>query len=246
MQIAGALEDQQTIPVIAGQLPLIQEIQTDEWWTDVTYPMLDEVRNKLRALVPLIERAMRHVVYTDITDDIGESTDIQLPGTGGAIGSTEFRQFRKKAEHFLKKHLGEASVAKVRSGEPLTDGDLADLQRILVSAGIGGDETFAEASRQAGSFGLFIRSLVGLDRVAAKGAFADFLDDKRYSRNQIHFVNLIIDELTTRGVVEARRVYESPYDGVAPEGPEVMFVEEDLDRLFTTLRELLENAGTTS
>jgi type I restriction enzyme R subunit len=57
---------------------------------------------------------------------------------------------------------------------------------------------------------LFIHSLVGLDRVAAKAAFADFLVDKRYSRNQIHFLNLIIDELTTRGVVEARRVYESP------------------------------------
>ncbi|MGI9015550.1 MAG: type I restriction-modification enzyme R subunit C-terminal domain-containing protein [Euzebya sp.] len=92
------------------------------------------------------------------------------------------------------------------------------------------DPPTSSTVRQAGSFGLFIRSLVGLDRVAAKAAFADFLDDKRYSRNQIHFVNLIIDELTARGVLEARRVYESPYDGVAPEGPEVIFVEGDLDR----------------
>jgi hypothetical protein len=35
-----------------------------------------------------------------------------------------------------------------------------------------------------------------------------------------HLVNLIIGGLTDRGVVEARRVYESPYDGIAPEGPE--------------------------
>ena len=32
----------------------------------------------------------------------------------------EFAQFRKKAEHFLKEHLAESAVAKVRSGEPLT------------------------------------------------------------------------------------------------------------------------------
>ena len=66
-------------------------------------------------------------------------------------------------------------------------------------------------------------------------AFADFLDDKRYSKNQIQFVNLIIDELTDRGVVEAKRVYASPYDGVAPEGPEAIFVEADLDTIFATI-----------
>ena len=126
----------------------------------------------------------------------------------------------------------------MRSGEPLTAADIADLQRILVAAGIGNDDTFAEASEKAGSFGLFIRSLVGLDRAAAKAAFADFLDDKRYSKNQIQFVNLIIDELTDRGVVEARRVYESPYDGVAPDGPEAIFVAADLDRIFATIDRL--------
>lgn len=109
---------------------------------------------------------------------------------------------------------------------------------ILVAAGIGGDETFAEASKKAGSFGLFIRSLVGLDRAAAKAAFADFLDDKRYSKNQIQFVTLIIDELTERGVVEPARVYESPYDAVAPEGPEAIFVDADLDRIFDAINRL--------
>jgi type I restriction enzyme R subunit len=236
--IAAALEDQQTIPVIAAQLELIQDIQADEWWVDVSYPMLEEVRKKLRLLVPLIERSKKGVIYSDFSDEIGPGSEIELPGTGGAVGSSEFLQFRKKAEHFLKQHLGEAAVAKVRSGDPLTAADIADLQRILVAAGIGNDDTFAEASAKAGSFGLFIRSLVGLDRGAAKAAFAEFLDDKRYSKNQIEFVNLIINELTDRGTVDARRVYETPYDGVAPEGPEAIFVEADLDRIFATMNRL--------
>ena len=81
--------------------------------------------------------------------------------------------------------------------------------------------------------------MVGLDRAAAKAAFAEFLDDKRYSRNQIEFVNLIIDELSSTGVIEARRVYESPYDGLAPEGPEAIFVEADLERLFATIDQIM-------
>lgn len=49
-----------------------------------------------------------------------------------------------------------------------------------------------------------------------KEAFAEFLDDKRHTRAQIEFVNLVVGELTHRGVVEPHRVYEGPYIGLAP------------------------------
>lgn len=240
IDIAGALEDQRTIPVIAEQLELIQDIQADEWWINASYPMLEDVRKKLRMLVPLIERSKKGIVYSDIVDEIGDGVEIELPGTGGAVASNEFKQFRKKAEHFLKQNLAEAAVAKVRSGEPITETDIADLQRILVAAGVGDDETFEVASERAGNFGLFIRSLVGLDQGAAKARFAEFLDDKRYSKNQIEFVNLIINELVERGVVSAKRVYEPPYVGLAPEGPEAMFAANDLDRIFEILDQFSE------
>ena len=244
IQIAGLLEDQQTIPAIAAELELLQAMQHDEWWVDVTYSMLEQVRRRLRLLVPLIERTKKSIVYTNFNDQLGDGTEVELPGIGGSVASAEFAQFRKKAEHFLKEHLAEAAVAKVRSGEPLTAADIDELQRILVAAGIGNDDTFEQASRNAGSFGLFIRSLVGLDRAAAKAAFAEFLDDKRYSKNQIKFVTLIIDELTEHGVVDAARVYESPYDSVAPTGPEALFPGADLDRLFATISALTKAAAT--
>jgi type I restriction enzyme R subunit len=243
MQIAGALEDQQTIPVIAEQLELIQDIQQDEWWVNVSYPMLETVRRKLRLLVQLIERSKKAIVYSNFKDALGPATAVELPGTGGELASAEFLQFQKKAAYFLKQHLAEEPVAKVRSGEPLTQADLDELQRILVAAGIGNDESFAMASERMKSPKLPARSLVGFDRAAAKAAFAEFLDDKRYSKNQIQFVTLIIDELTERGVVEAARVYEAPYDGIAPEGPEAIFVEADLDRIFELLTEFAASAG---
>jgi len=243
MKVAAALEEQQAIPAIAQQLELIQDIQHDEWWVGVTYPMLEQVRKNLRLLVPLIERTKKNIIYTSFVDEQGVGVEIDLPGIGGAAESTEFAQFRKKAEYFLKENLAEKTVAKVRSGEPLTEADIAELQRILIAAGIGDDSTFEQASKKAGSFGRFIRGLVGLDRAAAKAAFADFLDDKRHSKNQIQFINLIIDELTERGVVEISRVYEPPYIALAPAGPETIFVEDDLDRIIKTLQDLVNAAA---
>jgi type I restriction enzyme R subunit len=60
------------------------------------------------------------------------------------------------------------------------------------------------------SLGLFVRSLVGLDRHAAKEALARFLADKSLAASQIAFVNLIVDHLTQHGVMEAGQLYESP------------------------------------
>ena len=259
IRVASALADLGTaIPVVAQQQELIADIQTDEWWADVTYPMLEDARKRLRDLVQLIVHTNKNVLYSDFADEFGGARVIKLPGTGepggdgdagddddagGGGAGDEFAQFRKKTQHFLKENLAEDVVAKVRSGEPLTLVDMSALQRVLVAAGIGDTDTFAEASKRAGSFGLFIRSLVGLDRAAAKRAFAKFLDNKRYSTNQIRFVDMVIDYLTEHGTVEERRVYESPFISVAPQGPDAIFVSDDVDEFFEIVKHLRNTAA---
>ena len=243
IRLASALEERGTaIPVVAAQMDLILDIQTDEWWVDISYSMLEEARKRLRSLVHLIERIHKTPLYSDFTDTLGDSTEIEIPGTGGAVGSSDFAQFRKKAQRFLADNLADQIVAKVRSGEPLTAADMGELQRVLVAAGIGDTNTFAQASERAGSFGLFVRSLVGLDRAAAKQAFNRFLNDKRYSSNQIDFVNLVIGYLTEHGTIEPGRIYDSPFTSVAPEGPETIFIEADLDDFFEIVRQLHDAA----
>ena len=62
-------------PIDAGavrdQMRLIEEVQADEWWQDVTIPMLEIVRRRLRDLVKLIEKAGRKPIYTDFEDELG-------------------------------------------------------------------------------------------------------------------------------------------------------------------------------
>jgi hypothetical protein len=87
-------------------------------------------------------------------------------------------------------------------------------------SGIGNEELLKQAAQEAQGLGLFIRGLVGLDMGAAKEAFADFLAARRLQSNQIEFVNMIIESLAERGVVEAARLYESPFTDLAPSGPE--------------------------
>jgi type I restriction enzyme, R subunit len=234
-EIAGLLEGYPSIPAVAKELSLIAEIQADEWWADVTIPMVEHVRRRLRLLVQFIERQARKIVYTDFEDQIGEEADVEFREL---VAVDDFERFRRKARMFLAEHHAKAAIAKIRRNELITADDVAELQRILVEAGIGSAAHLERARTEAGSVGLFIRRLVGLDRTAAKDALADFLDDKRYTANQIEFVSLVIDDLTENGVVEARRFYESPYVDISPHGPDAIFESADVDRLLEVVAEV--------
>jgi type I restriction enzyme R subunit len=237
--IAGLLEEYPTIPMVAKELTLIAEVQTDEWWVDVTLPMLESVRRRLRLLVQFIEKSKRKVVYSDFEDEIDQDVDFEFAGLAPA---DDFERFRKKARNFLRELKGGAAVEKIHHNWPITADDLADLQRILVESGVGTMKDFERAEHEAGSFGVFIRRLVGLDRTAAKDAFADFLDTSRYTANQIEFVNLIIDELSDTGLIEPRRFYESPFTDLTPQGPDALFESTDVDRLLEVVADVRRRA----
>lgn len=237
--IAGLLEDYSSIPGVAEQMTLIAELQTDEWWEGVTLPMLENVRKRLRLLVQFIEKNKRKIIYTDFADEMGEHVEFQF---GGLAPLSNFEQFRKKVMAFLKEHKGESAVEKIHRNWPITPDDMAELERILVESGVGTVEDCEQARLQAGSFGLFIRSLVGLDRVAAKEAFGRFLDDQSYTASQIEFVNLIIDDLSQNGVIEVRRFYESPFTDISPQGPEELFTPDQIDELAQVLADVRRSA----
>jgi type I restriction enzyme R subunit len=230
--IAGLLEEKASIPMVQQQLPLIQELQTDEWWQAVTTPMLETVRKRIRALVKLIEKQKRKPIYTDFEDQMGSETTVQLPGFDAP---DSYERFRSKARAFLKEHQNHVAIHKLRMDEPLTPTDLKELEQMLARAGVGSSENLERAKQESDGLGVFIRTLIGLDREAAKKAFGQFLSGKNQTANQIEFINLIIDHLTERGVMDASRLYESPFTDVNPQGPEGVFTSAQVDALISVL-----------
>ncbi len=104
---------------------------------------------------------------------------------------------------------------------------------MLVECGIGAADEIGRAKSE--SQGLFVRSLVGVDREAAKDALAGFLAGKLLSANQIELVNVIVNHLTEHGVMEAARLYESPFTDLTPRGPDGLFNNTQVDALLAAL-----------
>lgn len=220
MAIAGLLEEKSSIPMVQARLINILEIQTDEWWRDITVTMLEQTRKSLRLLVKLIDRRQRKPSYTDFEDSMGDGVAVDLPEFTSADG---FEKFREKARVFLRAHQDQIAIQKLRFNQPLTALDLNELERIMIESGAARPEHLTRAKEESQSLGLFVRSLVGRDRQAAKEALGAFTRAGQASANQIEFVNLIVDHLTEHGAMDAAQLYESPFTDLNSQGPDRIF-----------------------
>jgi len=221
--LAGLLLEQTAVPAIREQQVFLDALTGMQWWTDVTVPMLEEARRRVRNLVRLIERAKRRVVYSEFTDQLGELTELSpLPGSGHINGD----RFRAKVREFLRKHEDHIAIYKVRRNLALTSADLAELDRMLVESGDFDRDRLDRAVADAGGgLGVFVRSLIGLDPAAVNEALSVFVSDTTLTANQIEFLGLVVDHLTRHGVLEPSQLFESPFNELAPRGPDVIFPE---------------------
>ena len=106
-------------------------------------------------------------------DTLGEAVDVALPY---ATPGTDTVRFQAKAAAYMRQHLDHVALQRLRRNKQLTSDDVSSLERMLLEAG-GRAADVERAGAEAGGLGLFIRGLVGLDRVAATEAFGHFLID---------------------------------------------------------------------
>ena len=239
-EIANRLEEKRTIPMVNAQLELILDLQQDEYWADITLPMLEDIRKRLRDLVKFMDKGQRKLIYTDFEDELGEIREVTFGSIGSAVN---LKQYQKKVMNFLKEHENHIAIQKLKRNVPITASDISELERILFeSDGLGTREDFERAYGEQEHLGLFIRGLLGLDREAAKQAFGEYLMDKALNANQIRFINQIIDYLTQNGVMDPGLLYEPPFTDYSNTGLDGVFKDADASRIVSILGSIREAA----
>jgi type I restriction enzyme R subunit len=239
--LLSQLEEKKDIPMVRDQLSLIQEVQAEDWWTDVTPWMIDYVRIHLRDLIKFIDRQAQSIVYTDFEDELGEVQEVDVPAHN--TGFSPY-QYRKKVEAYIRNHENHMAIAKLKRNVPLTQTDLESIEEMLFGASeIESRERFEAVFGKNLSLKLFIRKLVGLDRNAAKLAFAQYLEGGNFSANQIRFVETIIDHLTQNGVMDPGLLYEPPFTDLHHQGLDGVFEDDDANQIVLLVDSFNETVG---
>lgn len=239
VEIAMLLEEKGSIPAVAAQLEYLASMQEGGFWEAIGLNQLEELRVRLRGLVPLLDRKKRKIVYTDFKDEVlGVRVEdvVTVPTMTGA-------QYAKKVNDYLRNHLTHIVIQRLRTNQPLTVDDLKSLEKTLVQIGEEDGETLLSdllARSEAPSLPHFVRSMVGMDRAAAQAAFSQFLGDRSLTVPQIRFIELIIDQLTSRGVMDASALYEPPFIDLHAGGPDELFAgrESVINGVFEVLASL--------
>ena len=238
--LASGLESAQNIPLVKAQIGFIHDVQTSEFWQDITLPMIENVRRRLRGLVQFIEKQSYKPVYAALDDEIGEGETVSLDDFQTGIN---LAQYRKKVETFIRANEDHVTIAKLKHNRPLTTSDLTELERFVFDAAAAESrERFAEAFGEDQPLTVFIRSLVGLDRAAAQAAFADFINAENLDSRQIRFVEMIVEQLSENGTIDPGRLYEPPFTGLHYEGLDGVFPSDEADRVVNIVNSVNANA----
>ncbi len=236
IEIASLLEEKRAVPTVEAQLPYLAALQEHGFWEGVGLDELEDMRLRLRGLVSFLDKRSRNVVYTDFEDEIleiRESGILNLPKMTSA-------EYERKVQGYLRNHLDHLVIRRLRTNKPLTEGHLEELETMLVEIGEEDGKTLLTGlleRTKAPSLAHFVRSMVGLDRAASKKAFAGFINDRSLTSPQMRFVEMVIEQLTTRGVMDASALYGPPFSDVHAGGPDALFTgkENVIEGIFETL-----------
>ncbi|MEQ1838858.1 MAG: DEAD/DEAH box helicase family protein [Verrucomicrobiales bacterium] len=238
MEIAASLEGKDAIPAVRQQLEYLRAIQTTEFWEAIDLAALEDLRLRLRGLVQFIDKAKRKILYTTFQDEIIRVRE----GEGIILPKMTSSQYEKKVADYLCSHQDEIAIHRLKHNEALTPTDLQSLENTLLKIGEdrGPDLLNNMIERhEVPTLAHLVRRIVGMDRGAAKAAFASFLEDRSLSSQQMRFVELIIDQLSARGFIEESALYEQPFTNLHASGAQGLFASrsQTMNSLFDKLKE---------
>ena len=193
------------IPAIQVQAELIDKILHTEYLYDANINDFEYIRKSLRDLIKYIPKGKKSY-DTHFEDDI-----LSVEWNESNLDQTNLQNYKEKIEYYIKQHVTDTqAISKLKENQPLSKDDIKDLEEIIWNQIGTKQDYYSEFGDKP--LGEFVREIVGLDMNAAKEAFSKYLDETVLNRNQIYFVNQIIEYVVRNGVMKDMSVLqESPF-----------------------------------
>ena len=192
------------IPEIMVQAELIDKILHTDYVETAGICEFEHIRENLRDLIKYIPVGKVHY-DTNFDDEI-----LSVDWKESELENDDLKNYKAKAEFYVRQHMNDAVIAKLKGNVPLTAEDVQALERALWSE-VGTKQDY-EAEFGQKPLGEFVREIVGLDMNAAKEAFAQYLNDATLDSRQIYFVNQIVEYIVHNGMMKDLSVLqEAPF-----------------------------------
>lgn len=205
--IAEKLQEKATLPQVQAAMPTIKEVLSEVAWQNVSLNWLEKVRKDLRDLVKFLMGGDNKWFSVDIEDTISDEGTID--------GITPRVTYKQSVLDFLSQNRNLPVLQKIYDMEQLTVADVKELERILWQE-LGSKEDYNRFTRGmpcGSNVAIFIRSILGIDRMNAVRMFSEFISGNELNADQEDFLMTIISYVCENGdITKEIVVNEAPFD----------------------------------
>jgi len=241
-KIAGVAKDllkKLNIPAVALQEGLLNELQTEPFWREVNTNRLDNVRIALRDLMKYIDKESQVNVITNFEDTL-DYRGIAEHDVSPVYG--QLQSYKDRVEAYVRQHNDHLVIHKLKTNKPITETEINALEAILFDgATVGTKQDYIDTYGDR-PLGVFIRSIVGMDKSAAQEAFAGFIQAGSLRADQITFINTIITSLTKNGILDKKVLFEAPFTNIHDQGLLGVFDEATATKVVRLIDKVNGNA----
>ena len=205
---AELLRKANEVPSIAQRKNTLQMLIQPEYWANTSIPQLEVVRLEIRELSKLVEKETgKGIFYTNFEDEI--TAPLLVEEFAGSYSN--FESLYAKLKKIVLDNSTNLTIQKLHTNQTITGHELDALDKMLFEqSGIGTHQDFKRVMGDK-PLGIFIRSILGLDRNAANAVFSSFLANGALSSQQIEFVHFMITQFTQNGKIDPQMLYERPF-----------------------------------
>lgn len=249
--ITKELSKKGTIKEIQKNASYIMKIIKDEdYLKNIDILELENLRNIIEPLTIFLDSNGKHLNYIvgDLEDNF-ISMEIRDINVFGSV----YLNSKEKFQKYLDNNKNLLSIKKLKNNIELDAEDLKELKQLLYS----NEEVDLESLKTENnseiekisnvygkneSFGIFIRSLVGLDREAINKEFSEFLNTEKFNSNQIELINLIIENIVKYGAYSKNEIPKLSNDILGTSISNIFTDNNDLQKIANIIDKINSNA----
>ena len=249
--ITKELSKKGTIKEIQKNASYIMKIIKDEdYLKNIDILELENLRNIIEPLIIFLDPKGKPLNYV-----VGNFIDTFLSITEKNINTfgSAYLNSKEKFQKYLDNNKNLLSIKKLKNNIELDVEDLKELKQLLYS----NEEVDLESLKNENnseiekisnvygkneSFGIFIRSLVGLDREAINKEFSEFLNTEKFNSNQIELINLIIENIVKYGAYSKNEIPKLSNDILGTSISNIFTDNNDLQKIVDIIDKINSNA----
>ena len=211
---------------VQKEIKLINNAQTEQYWENIDYFQLEDLRLRLR---PLMQYKKRNENDPKIIDILEKRITLTTKTRTGEGYQSPFELEKYKEKFIAKlKELADQNlvIQKIRRGKKVTPAELEHLRNLIIQSDPDFDMECLTVIFQdkINHLDKLIREILGMDELTVKEYFDEFRSAHNNLKSaQIQFLTLLEQQIIKAGGIEIEELYKPPFSQFHSRGIEGVF-----------------------